>query len=193
MQDSSTFPPNFETRSTTKVPALVLLQTCKQIHDEVASVFYAANSFYVETSQHVTFVTGRQPSLPPLSELYSPTLLGGEVGSFFFPAPRYHLYLTRLTIDAKIFLPDLFTNIQSRGFRRRLLGQVPEQLVEGLKKQLLDVYLNMRALWEEKGRKWEGRFVSQENFAMRCLCVTLSFSEEAEEEVATMAAWRRID
>jgi hypothetical protein len=173
----------------TKVPALVLLQTCKQIHYEAASVFYAANSFYVATSQHVTLVIGRQP----LSELYSPTLLGGEVGSFFFPAPRYHLYLTRLTIDAKIFLPDFFTNIQSRGFRRRFLGQVREQLIKDLEKQLLDVYLNMRALWEEKGRKWEGRLVSQENFAMRCLCVTLSFSEEAEEEVATRAAWRRID
>jgi hypothetical protein len=29
----------------TIVPGLVLLRTCKQIHDEAASFFYAANSF----------------------------------------------------------------------------------------------------------------------------------------------------
>jgi hypothetical protein len=178
----------------TKVPALVLLQTCKQIHDEAASVFYAANSFYVETSQHLTPITGRQPSLPSLSELYSPTLLGGEGGGLFFPAPRYHLYLTRLTIDAKILLPDVLTETGSRTFPQEFLGRDSEQLFKDLEKQLFDMYLNMRSLWDEKRSNWEGRLVSQENFAkVRYLCVTMSFSEEEEEEVATRAAWRRVN
>jgi hypothetical protein len=176
----------------TKIPALVLLQTCKQIHDEAASVFYAANSFYVQTSQHVKLIPGQPPALPHLSKKYLATLSGGEGGGLFFPAPRYHLYLTRLTIDTKIFLPDFPSRIPSRSLPQESLERDSETWREELEMQLLDVFSEVRGLWEEKGTKWEGRLVSQEGLAIpRFLCVTMSFSDEEEDEVATRALWRR--
>ncbi|KAF2655595.1 hypothetical protein K491DRAFT_423467 [Lophiostoma macrostomum CBS 122681] len=44
---------------TTKVPALVLLRVCKQIHDEAAGVFYGGNSFYCCVKQ---LLRGRRTS-----------------------------------------------------------------------------------------------------------------------------------
>jgi hypothetical protein len=176
----------------TKIPALVLLQICKQIHDEAASVFYAANSFYVQTSRHVKLIPGQQSLFPHLSETYLPTLLGGEGGGLVFPAPRYHLYLTRLTIDAKIFLPDDPAKFPSRSLPEESLAWDPEKLREELDVQLLDLFSRVRSLWEEKGTKWEGRLVTQEGLTLpRCLCVTMSFSDEEEDEIATRALWRR--
>ncbi|KAF2275584.1 uncharacterized protein EI97DRAFT_467757 [Westerdykella ornata] len=50
----------------TNVPSLTLLRTCKQIHDEAASVFYAGNSFYVAVERFLVLHSYRMDSQPEI-------------------------------------------------------------------------------------------------------------------------------
>ena len=93
----------------TTVPGLVLLRTCKQVHDEVASLFYAANSFqcYVLRAIPVQYVSEGKIQCPDLTSFLSPTtFLDPQAvrGNIFFPAQRYHSYLTRLSISVKALI-----------------------------------------------------------------------------------------
>ncbi|KAF2188319.1 hypothetical protein K469DRAFT_93792 [Zopfia rhizophila CBS 207.26] len=188
-------------REPTRVPALVLLQTCKQIHDEAASIFYAANSFYVHVEKFVGIMAQQAIEYPEFSKLYG-SFWGQETakGGVFFPAPRYHVYLTRLTIDAQVYLkfhkPDYAEN---SGYAYAAKPKVPVQqhldihrTGQELNKLFFSFYEKVRDLWEEKERRWEGKMVScQDGWCSTAFNFTMTFSEEENEEVASKGVWRR--
>jgi hypothetical protein len=90
----------------TTVPGLLLLQICKQIHDEVASLSYAMNLFqcFVLKVIPVPCISEGRIQCPKLNFFISPTTFLDSLairGDICFPAQRYHQYLTRLSIGVK--------------------------------------------------------------------------------------------
>jgi hypothetical protein len=86
----------------TKVPGLVLLRTCKQVHDEVAALFYARNAFsyYVKKivpMQKASIDHPQHPSIRSAPDHYTLRDPFNISGGVFFPAARHHKYLTSLT------------------------------------------------------------------------------------------------
>ncbi|KAF2121144.1 hypothetical protein BDV96DRAFT_594375 [Lophiotrema nucula] len=187
---------------TTKVPGLLLLRVCKQIKDEAASVFYAANSFYVQLEKELSVLSKGRLSKGRMAEddikhLHLPgsppddSCQRGCVGRVFFPAPEYHIFMTRLTIDVKVCLH--WRELQERGVR-----QVPNKCymdltisAKELHQMFFEAYEKMRLLWEEKDTEWEGMLLSQDHsfYAGRILNFTISFHEAEEEEVAKSRVW----
>ena len=186
----------------TKVPALILLRTCKQIHDEAASIFYAANSFYCNIEKEIRLLPREKVEYPPLGDLYlsptTPTAIHGA-GGIFFPAPRYHLYLTRLTIDAKLVLNFVNPEYKREPYQRILDTPVSQlqaivKMHAGLDGLLFATYERIRELWGEKVRGWEGKVVwAQSDWYFRPVNCTITFCENEEDEVATKEALRRWD
>lgn len=180
----------------TRVPGLAILRVCKQMHDEAASIFYAANSFYcyVEKEIHIardmTFAYPktcnhqfRLWALSPDPEV--------EASDIFFPSPRYHVFLTRITIDAKVaftFSAQNFPPTWDTKDDEKWTVEVKVQ--EGLNKQFYRTYERMMALWEEKERRWEGRMLAAHDGSSQVSRYTVSFCEEAEEECRTKGVLR---
>jgi hypothetical protein len=93
----------------TKVPALALLQTCQQLHDEASAFFYASNAFrcYVKKIIPAQKASSEQPQYPRIrARLDSRTLCDplNISGGFLFPAPRYHQHLTHLVIQLEVVI-----------------------------------------------------------------------------------------
>ncbi|KAF2799871.1 hypothetical protein K505DRAFT_44304 [Melanomma pulvis-pyrius CBS 109.77] len=179
----------------TKVAALVLLRTCKQIHDEAASIFYGANSFYVSTRKDIRHVPGKKEMFPDLGGLCTVHNGLSQAGGLIFPAPRYHVYLTRLTIDAKLALvtgPRSGSRPPLDAFE--LAGHDSQRLFEELDTRLIDVYTRMRMLWEEKERRWEGKLVTveQDGPDKVVMSISMSFFEDEAEEIATRGMWKSV-
>ncbi|KAF2467616.1 uncharacterized protein BDR25DRAFT_344730 [Lindgomyces ingoldianus] len=187
----------------TKVPGLILLQTCKQVHDEAASIFFAANAFYIHMQKEVKVKQNTQVQYPDTDQLYVPpwTRNGGEErGGIFFPAPRYHTYLTRLTIDAKVRLNFFHPDYERQPFYRyhSTPDPVPVQQYEDMKRlsEMLNklfsgTYMKVKELWEKRDREWEGKMVwSHHDQNSREFQFTMSFSVEEGEELATRAVLR---
>lgn len=200
----------------TKVPALVLLRTCKQVHEEAASFFYAANSFYCQANRTVCYPPGPSTSLPtPLESQIEPwpRSLDLKNGGVFFPARRYHIWMTRLTIDATIRWGGEGTNVGTHwdSYERR----DPDKCIDDIKIQeelgslFFVTYTKIKALWEQKDAKWSGRMVGlvdhswvglltaadEDEFGTkggwRTMRFTISFSEEEEDELAMKGGLRR--
>ncbi|KAF1950764.1 hypothetical protein CC80DRAFT_597851 [Byssothecium circinans] len=160
---------------TTSVPGLVLLRTCRQIHDEAPSIFYGANSFLCDVAHEVRVESAEDvhklrftESFLNLPDTCSPTTVG-----VLFPAPRYQIWLTRATINTStgIPLPLSERNHIMAGFvrgcavirivRRRfglqaaLHGQIYDKVKVG--QGMTAVYDAMQKLWVDKACAWKGR------------------------------------
>jgi hypothetical protein len=116
-------------RKRSTVPGLALLRTCKQIYDEAASFFYATNSFqcYVHKVIPVQCASAGRIQCPNLSSFVSPLTFCDPLaiqGGIFFPAQRYHQYLTRLTIGVKASFRTFDMTISSRPLLRLPSGNL---------------------------------------------------------------------
>jgi hypothetical protein len=174
---------------------LVLLRTCKQIHDEAASVFYAANSFYVE-AEKVMDVRVRPPEgtakgvVDATQTLFDSGLrvYTQETGMVIFPAERYHVWCTRITIDMKIHI---------RGFEREgTTCQRSYKTDTEMYKEMGDLFARtfegVRRRWEEKDSEWEGRMVaSADPSSFKVIHFMLSFAEDEEDECKIKARLRK--
>jgi hypothetical protein len=110
-------------------PGLVLPRKCKQIHDEAASFFYEANSFQCYILKLIPVQCASEGSIqcPNLTSFISPTTLLDPLaihGGIFFPAQRYHQYLTRLTIGVKASFRTFDMTISSRPLLRLPSGNL---------------------------------------------------------------------
>jgi hypothetical protein len=151
-------------RGTTKVPTLVLLRVCKQIHDEAASVFYGGNSFYY-------FI--EHTAVPP------------RVGAMF-PSARYQRWLTRVTIRVHMwkYKPQNVTfHFCGEGGSREMV-RTSDEVVE-----LFHTFDEMKTLWREKEGQWEGALVVEQEPGGATGTIWFFMSEE--EERRTKQLWAR--
>jgi hypothetical protein len=108
---------------------IILPRKCKQIHDEAASFFYEANSFQCYILKLIPVQCASEGSIqcPNLTSFISPTTLLDPLaihGGIFFPAQRYHQYLTRLTIGVKASFRTFDMTISSRPLLRLPSGNL---------------------------------------------------------------------
>jgi hypothetical protein len=87
----------------TNVPGLVLLQTCKQLHDEVVALFYSRNTFSCVVTKIVPAQKSsiEDPQYPSSKSAIDSRTLHDPLNisdGIFFPAARYHKNLTHLVI-----------------------------------------------------------------------------------------------
>jgi hypothetical protein len=175
-------------KKTTKVPALKLLRVCKQLHDEAASIFYAANSFYCSTKCEFSLKTTPHETIT-YSMFDEPWL--SKIGGFF-PAPRYHTHLTRLTIDKRVSLQlKGYVLSISRNEKRAVFRQTRAEV----DRLFFRTYDSMRMLWEDKPGQWEGRLLVSEHdwYVGAFNNYTISFAVDEQDECATKGALRRWD
>ena len=168
----------------TNIPGLVLLRTCKQLHDETASFFYTVNSFqcYIRKSVLVQSATVASIQLPDITSLISYKFFQDPLairGGIFFPAPRYHRYLTRLTIYFKVSIRDLaFPDPEKGKWKDQIcVGLDLDQHIrlpsdnaaitpanmgkiqQAIQHEVFVVYQKMRHLWRKKEGTWAGKVV----------------------------------
>jgi hypothetical protein len=149
-------------KSIKKVPCLVpLLQTCRQIHDEAGGVFYAHNSFRCSQYRMIFLDPGRSSDMEGTNNIPAAALfLMPTVGNMFFPAPRYHTWLTRLSIHATVIISSRRREIAGEMVpddpRITKLDDVEAQMDEKISSAFRDVYTKIKTRWEEKDRLWEG-------------------------------------
>ncbi|KAF2816654.1 uncharacterized protein BDZ99DRAFT_543350 [Mytilinidion resinicola] len=169
-------------RPTTSVPCLHLLKICKQLHDEAASVFYAANSFYCHWETKTIAYENA-----PFDAVNFPKIAAPWLEGLIWPAPRYHVYLTRVVIDARVEIvavDSLATISNSPGQRERTVRTLEVEL----RKRFSKLHIELAELWAAKDRPWSGSlicvrprkaaYISSSTF----LNAVLAFSE-ADEEV----------
>lgn len=186
----------------TKIPELAyLLRTCKQIHDEVASLFYASHSFYCSFEDSVDLWTERSDIPIDLS-----ILKGVYPKGITFPAPRYHQYMTRITIDIKInfqrlHLMDFSKIVNPRDhvyweFSRmqELELDVREVVMDAARE--LDVnfeqwFKEIEGLWREKEGAWNGKglFVQDVYYGHKFTAAVTFVEEERERGKGSLVAW----
>ncbi|ORY16782.1 hypothetical protein BCR34DRAFT_556634 [Clohesyomyces aquaticus] len=176
----------------TKVPGLVLLSVCKQVHDEAASLFFAANSFYVSMVVFGRVEPGRKVRANIDAVYTSPSCRETRLstGGLFFPAPRYHAYMTRFTIDATVRLAVEFPSPAGRPAassiaRHEEIGRAGMEL----ENVFVSMYEKVKKLWEVRGRRWEGKMVwcRDNDGAPINGKFTMSFAVDEREELATKA------
>lgn len=144
-------------RPESNIPAIRLFQTCKQIHEEASSIFYAANSFYFYC-QRVIFENSDRISPRKFSENYPQGLI--------WPTARYHIHLTRVVFDTHVTLTNR-TNEPA--------------LEEQLRKRFHEFHAFMQSLWAPKMRKWSDRIICDRKFPTARLDCMIAFSEDDED------------
>ena len=145
-------------RPESNVPAIRLLETCKQIHEEASSIFYAANSFYFYCQRIIFFDNSDRISPRNFSENYPRGLV--------WPAARYHIHLTRVVFDSHVTLTNR-TN--------------ERVLEEQLRKRFHEFHTFMQSLWAPKMRKWSDRIICDRRFPAAQLDCMIAFSEDDED------------
>ncbi|OCK80202.1 hypothetical protein K432DRAFT_404911 [Lepidopterella palustris CBS 459.81] len=154
-------------RSNTEVRGIQLLRTCKQIHEEAASVFYAANAFYLQTSRHLGWVD--LLNLKNISADYPKGLT--------WPAARYHIHLTRIVIDLQATVPLTPEDaLAYRALEEKLTG-----LEETLRARFYALYERLLSLWDEKDRAWSAKLICDRNHRSREINYMIAFSEDDED------------
>jgi len=158
----------------TKVPELILLQTCKQLHAEVAPFFYASNTFHCNVKKLIpTQKATEQPQYPSIRAPLDCRTLRDPLnitGGVFFPAPRYHQYLTHLTIHLDVTIAHFeiaplgssmptFTKPDTEG---GLTCTDMSKMHQTIEHKLLRVFRRIRELWQEKDEAWTGKLVIPE-------------------------------
>lgn len=214
--------------SPTRIPELSLLRVCKQVHDEASSFFYSANSFYCSVNHRIHVVNGRKFQLREedirrrwFQWADRDQQQGDQDWGVLFPAPRYHRWLTRVTIDATIsitvskaergvyfFDRKYDEGLKMDGKERRhgaaddaaqvskSQGKMVTLINSDARNIFLRTYENMRDLWGQKpeGRSWEGRLViGQDTAHPQKVQFMISFYEGEEEERMTRGALSRIE
>lgn len=189
-------------KKSTKIPELAsLLRTCKQVHDEVASLFYASNSFYcsIEDSIGLGVEKTDKPINFSILEKVHPN-------GITFPAPRYHQYVTRITIDIKVYFHRLHPMdypgiVKPREHDhleilpiRELADDVKEVVMDAARK--LDVrfeqwFKEIEGLWREKEGAWSGKglFSQDELYGNRFAASVTFVEEERERGKGSLIAW----
>ncbi|XTI88247.1 hypothetical protein V2W45_1468641 [Cenococcum geophilum] len=145
-------------RPESNIPATRLFQTCKQIHEEASSIFYAANSFYFYCQRVIFFDSSDRISPRNFSENYPQGLI--------WPAARYHIHLTRVVFDTHVTLTN-----------RTNEPAVEEQL----RKRFHKSHTFMQSLWAPKMRKWSDRIICDRKFPKARLDCMIAFSEDDED------------
>ncbi|KAF2736160.1 hypothetical protein EJ04DRAFT_575624 [Polyplosphaeria fusca] len=194
--------------SPTKVSALALLRTCKQVHHEAASVLYGTNSFYCSLKKHAHIELDQEAGFHAISNLYfvAPQLelYYGETGAalqalaidgIFFPAPRYHRFLTRLTIDCRVELRHSLTRVLDFADMVMRHGDEYHELFrvrDALNGAFQEVFKKMGELWGEKDTEWEGRLIClQKDWKLIESNYTITFAVAEDAERTSKAAWRK--
>jgi hypothetical protein len=162
-------------RPTTNVPNLHLLQVCKQLHHEAASIFYAGNSFYCSWY--------KSAFLDHAPHVHSPAtqkLLKDWLQDTIWPARRYHVFLTRVVIDSCFSFAHRGQELQS------------DKLEDELKERLSQIHIEIATLWAVKDWAWEGRLICYQqrsrmamSYVSRLSC-TLAFAETDEGVTAIL-------
>ena len=155
----------------TKAPGLVFLQTCKQLHDEVAALFYSRNTFScmvakVVPCQKSSIENPQYPSIKSALDrrtLHDPLNISDGI---FFPAPRHHKYLTHLVIrlDMTIAHFDFSSGsalpaFTTPGLETGLTRMDMEAMHHALQHKVRCVFQRMKRLWRDKAGKWRGKLV----------------------------------
>ncbi|KAH3964800.1 hypothetical protein HBI70_182480 [Parastagonospora nodorum] len=158
----------------TKVPGLVLFQTCKQLHNEVAALFYSSNTFScvltkIVPAQKTSIEDPQYPSIESAIDsrtLHDPLNISDGI---FFPAPRYQTYLTHIVIrlDMTIAHFDLSScstmpAFTTPGLETGLTRVEMEAMHHALQHKVRCVLQRMKRLWRGRaGRagRWSGKLV----------------------------------
>jgi hypothetical protein len=161
-------------------------------------VFYAANSFYCYVRKHIKIELGAKlliPEIPPdsLHMWSNSTVL--DTRGVFFPAPRYHVWLTRITIDTRVELTVPMGNSRGDSYpTSKEYAQANAAYIDARDEivQFFEpAFQKMKALWEEKDSKWEGKWLcTHDVWAPKVLHFSTSFYEDEEDELATKRALR---
>ncbi|KAF2496795.1 hypothetical protein BU16DRAFT_341874 [Lophium mytilinum] len=168
-------------RPTSNIPNLRILEVCKQVHDEAASVFYAANSFYCSWGTRAIAYEN-----VPLDMIKFPKISAPWPEGLIWPALRYHVYLTRVVIDARVDLYVLnhLQNVSDfTGQHHCALMALEKELRERLSKS----HMELAELWAAKERPWHGSLscVRPQRTAYLCsstyLNAMIAFCEGEEE------------
>ena len=166
----------------TRLSGMALLRTCTQLHDEAASFFYARNSFqcYIRKSVLAQSASTANIQLPHITSSISPKFFRDPLamqGGIFFPAPRYHQYLTRLTIYFKVSIRDLAFPDPEKGYWGDTLRADSDmnqyirrpcdntaitsadmgKIQQAIQHEVFRVYQEMKSLWIEKEGTWAGK------------------------------------
>lgn len=141
-------------RPESNIPAIRLFQTCKQIHEEASSIFYAANSFYLV----IFFDNSNRISPRNFSENYPQGLI--------WPAARYHIHLTRVVFDTYVTLTN---------------RTMEPALEEQLRRRFHEFHTFIQSLWAPKLRKWSDRIICDRKFTTARLDCMIAFSEDDED------------
>jgi hypothetical protein len=97
----------------------VLVRTYKQLHNEIAALFYARNSFscYMKKIVPMQRASVDQTQYPSIRSALNHRALHDSFnisGGIVFPATRHHKYLTRLSIRLEVTLAHFDVSSISR-------------------------------------------------------------------------------
>jgi hypothetical protein len=184
----------------TKFPGLILLRTCKQIHDEAASFFYEANSFqcYILKLIPVQCASEGMIQCPSLNSFISPTNFLDPLairGGIIFPAQRYHQYLTRLSIGVMASFQTFDMTTSSRQLLRLPSGNLDTtranvgKTKQAMQQEIHRIYQHIGTLWSRKDDVWSGRAVMPaRSTTMTELVYWIEFDAGGEEEAKEEAS-----
>jgi hypothetical protein len=139
-------------RPTTSIPGLRILKVCRQLHEEAASVFYAANSFYCHWEAKTAAY-----EYAPFDALRFPRLSAPWLEGLVWPAPSYHTYLTRVVIDTRVEIAVFGPSTSSfPGHRDRAIKTLEVELRERFSK----LHVEFAKVWAAaKNRPWVGSLI----------------------------------
>jgi hypothetical protein len=159
----------------TRVPGLVLLQTCRQLHDEASAFFYASNTFRCHVAKIVPAqkASAGQLQFPAIRAQIDCHTLSDPLnisGGIFFPAPRYHEYLTHIMIHLDLTIAHFAittsgTPIPTFAKPEFETGMTSADMVHRhhtAQYELLRVLRRIKSLWREKDVAWRGKLVIPE-------------------------------
>jgi hypothetical protein len=186
----------------TKVPGLILPRTCKQIHEEAASFFYEANLFQCYILKVIPVQCASEGSIqcPNLDSFISPTTFLDPLaiqGGIFFPAQRYHQYLTRLSIGVKASFRAFDMTNSSRQLLHLPSGNLDTtRAIVGTTQQAMQqevhrIYQHIGRLWSRRDDDWSGKVVMPaRSIPMTELVYWIEFDVGGEEEAKRRRAFK---
>jgi hypothetical protein len=159
----------------TRVPGLILLQTCQQLHDEGSAFFYASNTFHCHVAKIVPAqkASAGQLQFPAIRARLDCHMLRDPLnisGGIFFPAPRYHEYLTHVVICLDLTIAHFDTTSSDTStptFAKPELetGMTSADMVymhHTAQYERFRVLRRIKSLWREEHVAWRGKLVIPE-------------------------------
>lgn len=184
-----------------QVPGLVILRTCRQVHDEAAAIFYGSSRFICWVQKIVPAQkAGADPQYPALpagldwQTLADPLNISGGV---FFPAARHHRYLSHLAVHVDVTIVHLATRSPISPIPTFSLvygesgvdGADMEAMHSSLERMLVRVYQRIKCLWRDRDDIWTGKLVIPERTTWTCaLSYMLEFELQPCEKSGAEAA-----